>query len=103
MRTNYTPTGTRISLDGDKLRGLRLSLGMTLSEVATVVGCSFAAIGHYEREAMTPGADAINGLRRVFGDALASTGALVTTSWVAAETRHLDERFQERMDDEDAQ
>jgi predicted transcriptional regulator len=103
MRTHHTPAGVKIDLDGNKLRELRLSLGMTLAEVATIVGCSFAAIGHYERESMTPGPDVINGLRRVFGDALASTGALVTTSWVAAETRHLDERFQERMDDEDAQ
>jgi predicted transcriptional regulator len=103
MRTNYTPTGTRISLDGDKLRGLRLSLGMTLSEVATVVGCSFAAIGHYEREAMTPGADAINGLRRVFGDALEQSGALVVRTMAEMENAHLDERFQERMDDEDAE
>ena len=95
MRTNYTPTGTRISLDGDKLRGLRLSLGMTLSEVATVVGCSFAAIGHYEREAMTPGVDAINGLRRVFGDALKQSGALVVRTMAEMENA--------RMDDEDAQ
>ena len=103
MRTHYTPTGTRISLDGDKLRGLRLSLGLTLSEVATVVGCSFAAIGHYEREAMTPGADAINGLRRVFGDALEQSGALVVTSMIEQEHQHMSQRYQERMDDEDAQ
>ena len=103
MRTHYTPTGTRISLDGDKLRGLRLSLGLTLSEVATVVGCSFAAIGHYAREAMTPGADAINGLRRVFGDALEQSGALVVTSMIEQEHQHMSQRYQERMDDEDAQ
>lgn len=80
MRTKYTPTGTRISLDGGKLRGLRLSHGMTLSDVASLVGCSFAAIGHYEREAMMPGADVIDGLRRAFGDALAASGALVVTA-----------------------
>jgi transcriptional regulator with XRE-family HTH domain len=103
MRTHHTPAGMRIDLDGAKLRELRLSLGMTLAEVATIVGCSFAAIGHYEREAMIPGQDAINGLRRVFGDALESTGALVTTSWVENEIRHLDQRFKERMDDPDAE
>lgn len=103
MRTQYTPTGTRVSLDGDKLRGLRLSLGMTLSEVATIAGCSFAAIGHYEREAMTPSADAIAGLRRVFGEALDESGALVVTTMAEIEAEHMERRFQERMDDEDAQ
>lgn len=103
MRTQYTPTGTRVALDGDKLRGLRLSLGMTLSEVASVVGCSFAAIGHYEREAMMPGTDAVDGLRRVFGEALAQSGALVVTTMAEIEAEHMDRRFQERMDDEDAQ
>jgi len=103
MRTQYTPTGTRVALDGDKLRGLRLSHGMTLSEVATVVGCSFAAIGHYEREAMMPGADAINGLKRAFGDALAESGALVVTTMAEIEAEHMERRFQERMDDEDAE
>lgn len=103
MRTQYTPTGTRVSLDGDKLRALRLGEGMTLSEVATVAGCSFAAIGHYEREAMMPGVDAINGLRRVFGDALAQSGALVVVTMAEIEAEHMERRFQERMDDEDAQ
>lgn len=103
MRTHYTPTGTRIELDGDKLRGLRLSLGMTLSEVATIVGCSFAAIGHYEREAMIPGTDAINGLRRVFGDALEQSGALITRTVLQIEHDHMDQRFKDRMDDEGAQ
>ena len=102
-RTHHTPAGLRIDLDGAKLRELRLSLGMTLAEVATLVGCSFAAIGHYEREAMIPGPDAINGLRRVFGDALETTGALVTRSWVDVEAKHLDTRFQERMDAPDAE
>lgn len=103
MRTQYTPTGTRVALDGDKLRGLRLSLGMTLSEVATVVGCSFAAIGHYEREAMMPGVDAIAGLRRAFGDALAESGALIVTTMAEIEAEHMERRFQERMDDPDAE
>ncbi len=102
-RTHYTPTGTRIDLDGAKLKELRLSLGMTLSEVATVVGCSFAAIGHYEREAMIPGVDAINGLRRAYGDAMASTGALVLRTMAEVEHDHMDQRFKDRMDDGDAQ
>lgn len=103
MRTTFTPTGTRIDLDGAKLKELRLSLGMTLSEVATIVGCSFAAVGHYEREAMTPGADAINGLRRVFGDALTSTGALVVRTMAEIEHEHMDARFKDRMEDGDAE
>lgn len=103
MRTQYSPTGTRVALDGDKLRELRLSLDMTLSEVATKVGCSFAAIGHYEREAMMPGIDAINGLKRVFGDALSQSGALVVMTMTEIEAEHMERRFQNRMDDEDAQ
>ena len=79
MRTHHTPAGVRIDLDGAKLRELRLSAGMTLADVAKRAGRSFAAVGHYEREAMTPGQHAIDGLRRVFGDALAESGALTIT------------------------
>ena len=103
MRTHHTPAGVRIDLDGHKLKELRLGLGMTLAEVATVVGCSYSAIGQYEREGMIPSADVINGLRRVYGDALTSTGALVVTSMIEQEHQHMSQRYQERMDDEDAQ
>lgn len=103
MRNHFTPTGTRIDLDGPKLKELRLSLGMTLAEVATVVGCSYSAVGQYEREGMIPSPDVINGLRRVFGEALTSTGALVVRTMAEIETAHLDQRYQERMDDEDAE
>jgi predicted transcriptional regulator len=103
MRTHHTPTGTRIDLDGPKLKELRLGLGMTLGEVATIVGCSYSAIGQYEREGMIPSADVINGLRRVYGDALTSTGALVVRTMAEIENAHLDQRYAERMDDEDAQ
>jgi len=79
MRTFFTPQGTRIDLDGVKLRGLRTSQGLTLAALADLVGCSFSAIGHYERESMCPGSARLDGLRRVFGAALESSGAIVVT------------------------
>lgn len=76
MKSFWTPNGTRIYLDGDALRGLRKSQGLTLADVGMRAEVSFSAVGHYEREAMCPGPEAIAGLRRVFGEALETSGAL---------------------------
>lgn len=77
-RHRYHPkTGDRVELDGAKLRELRASQGLTLSDVARRADVSVAVVSQWEHEAAVPGVDGLAGLRRVFGDALAASGAVV--------------------------
>jgi len=92
-------TGARTSLDGVTLRAIRGA--RSIPDVARSIGCSVASLSVWETEGGCPSTESIEALRRFYGATL--DDAITVESWVAAETRHLDERFQERMDDEDAQ
>jgi len=79
MRSIDRDTGAIIDLDGDKLKGLRTSQGLTLADVADKAGVSFGFVGHIEHERCCPGLAVIARLRIVFGSALEQSGAIVVT------------------------
>lgn len=96
--------GTRIELDGDRLRTLRLAGEWTQADVAEHIGCTSAAVSSWETETRCPSLPQIDRIVDLFGAKLSRTGAIrVTRGWVAEEENHLDKRFQERMDDPDAE
>jgi transcriptional regulator with XRE-family HTH domain len=95
--------GTTISLDGDRLRGLRLSAELTQREAAESIGCTAAAVSTWETETAVPSLPQIERIRALYGAALEESGAVLVETWVQREARHLDERFKERMDDPDAE
>jgi transcriptional regulator with XRE-family HTH domain len=95
--------GTSIHLDGERLRGLRLSSGWTQKSVAVDIGVTAAAVSAWETEACCPSLPQIERIRAVFGDALEESGAIVVETWIQRESRYLDKRYRERMDDPDAE
>jgi len=72
-------SGTIVRLDGERLRGLRESQGLTQVELAEQVGCSAAAVSTWESEKRCPRLAQCEALRLVFGKALAESGALELT------------------------
>ena len=69
-------SGTRIELDGDRLRSLRERNGWTQREVAADLGCTAAAVSTWETESCCPSLPQIARLRLLFGDALFFSGAV---------------------------
>ena len=68
--------GTRIELDGERLRSLRESNGRTQREVAADLGCTAAAVSSWETETCCPSLPQVGRLRALFGDALDLSGAV---------------------------
>lgn len=79
MRSIDRGSGAIIDLDGDKLKGLRTSQGLTLADVAERAGISFSFVGHIEHERCCPGLAVVERLRDVFGSALEESGAIIVT------------------------
>ena len=88
-------------IDGVRLRAMRGT--QSIPDVARLVGCSVASLSVWETEGACPSTESVEALRRFYGDALTSTGALVVTSMIEQENQHMNQRYQERMDDKDAQ
>lgn len=100
MRVTYTRDGTRIELDGDRLRALRTERGLTLAGVGDSIGRTAAAVCSLEHERWLPTLETCDALGRVFGKDLHKTGAIrVVKGWVAAEEKHMDEMHDKRMRD----
>lgn len=68
--------GTRIELDGERFRALRLSTGQTQADVAEHIGCTSAAVSSWETEARCPSLPQIERIVDLFGKKLERTGAL---------------------------
>jgi predicted transcriptional regulator len=68
--------GTRIELDGERLRALRLSSERTQADVAEHIGCTSAAVSSWETEARCPSLPQIDRITDLFGKKLERTGAL---------------------------
>jgi len=93
--------GTRIELDGERLRELRLSTGRTQGSVASSIGCTSAAVSSWELEVRCPSLPQIDRITEIFGKSLALCGAIrVSTGWVADEENHLDDMHQKRLGDD---
>ena len=73
-------TGIKTTLDGARLRELRQSQQLGIAELASKTGMSTGSISAIEREAQMPSADTIAALTRVFGSALAESGAILVAS-----------------------
>lgn len=100
MRVTYTRDGTRIELDGDRLRALRVERGLTLAGVGDSIGRTAAAVCSLEHERWLPTIETCDALALLFGRDLSRTGAVrVVRGWVAAEEKHLDEMHDKRMRD----
>jgi len=72
--------GTRIELDGGRLRSLRESNGWSQRQLAADIGCTSAAVSTWETELCCPSLPQISRLHRIYGDALAESGAVVVTA-----------------------
>ena len=68
--------GTTIRLDGDRLRVLRESRGLSQRALAVQVGCTGAAVSSWETESHVPSLPQISRILDVFGRDLAKSGAL---------------------------
>lgn len=68
--------GTRIELDGIRLRELRIANGWTQRDVADTVGCTAAAVSSWEIEDRCPSLPQCSRLADAFGVALHKTGAI---------------------------
>jgi transcriptional regulator with XRE-family HTH domain len=68
---------TTIVLHGARLKKLRLSLGLTQSQVAASIGCTKAFVGHLEAERAMPSVQTAEALRDLFGVALHDARALI--------------------------
>lgn len=79
MRVTYTRDGTRIELDGDRLRKLRESRGLTLEGVGHAVGRTPAAICSLEHERWAPSLATCDALEAFFGVQLRRCGAIRVT------------------------
>lgn len=100
MRVAYTREGHRIELDGERLRAIRQSRGMTLDEVGAACGRTAAAICSLEHERWLPSLDTCDALKALFGKDLMRIGALrVVGGWIAEEEKHLDKLHRQRMRD----
>ena len=72
--------GTRIELDGERLRALRLASERTQSDVADAIGCTAAAVSSWELEVRCPSLPQIDRIADLFGRTkLARCGALKVT------------------------
>ena len=71
--------GTVIRLDGERMRELRASAGQSQSDVADAVGCTAAAVSTWETESRCPSLPQIARLFKVYGSALAESGALTVS------------------------
>ena len=71
--------GTTITLDGDRLRGLRESNGWSQRSVALDLDCTAAAVSTWETESRCPSLPQITRLRALFGASLEGSGALKVT------------------------
>ncbi len=80
-----------------------MSAEMTQRETAGAIGCTAAAVSAWETETAVPSLPQIERIRAVFGDALEESGAIVVETWIQRESRYLDKRYRERMDDPDAE
>ena len=98
MRVTYTRDGARIELDGERLRSLRESRGLTLEGVGSACDRTAAAICSLEHERWLPSVATCDALAALFGDELRRTGAVrVVRGWVADEERHMDKMYRKRM------
>lgn len=70
-------TGLRTTVDGTKLRELRISQDMSGAVAAQKAGIAQATLHAIEAERAVPTADTIAALRGLFGDALSNSGAVV--------------------------
>ena len=70
-------TGLRTTVDGARLRELRISQDMSQSIAAQKAGISQATMHAIEAERAVPTTETIAALRSLFGDALSSSGAVV--------------------------
>lgn len=66
-----------IRMDGQALRGLRLSLGWTQAEFAERIGKTKPYVCHLERERVMPSVATAEDIVNVLGHAAADSGALV--------------------------
>lgn len=69
-----------VRLDGGRLAELRRAHDLSLAEVGDACGVSTAAACAWEAERYCPTAPSVDGLRELYGDALASSGALTVES-----------------------
>ena len=76
MRIAYTRDGSRIELDGDRLRSLRQSRGLTLQAVGEACGRTAAAICSLEHERWLPTVETCDALKALFGRDLVRVGAI---------------------------
>jgi predicted transcriptional regulator len=68
--------GTRIELDGERFRALRLSTNQTQADVAEHIGCTSAAVSSWETETRCPSLPQIERIVDLFGKKLERSGAL---------------------------
>jgi transcriptional regulator with XRE-family HTH domain len=71
--------GTIIVLDGERLRSLRESNGLSQRALAARLGCTGAAVSSWETELCIPSLPQIARITTVFGEALSASGAIVVT------------------------
>ena len=76
MRVAYTRDGSRIELDGERLRSLRQSRGLTLQAVGAACGRTAAAICSLEHERWLPTVETCDALKALFGRDLVRVGAI---------------------------
>ena len=72
-------TGQRTAVDGERLRGLRRSMGLSLASVAATTGLALATISALETESMSPSTASIEKLQKIYGAALRESGAITVT------------------------
>jgi len=80
MRVTFNrDTGQRTALDGERLRGLRRSMGLSLASVASTTGLALATISALETESVSPSSASIAKLQKIYGAALHESGAITIT------------------------
>jgi transcriptional regulator with XRE-family HTH domain len=67
---------TTVSIDGARLRELRLSMGLSQEQVGTAVGRTKMWVSQVEMEKTMPSIDATMALQEFFGVAAADYGAI---------------------------
>jgi DNA-binding XRE family transcriptional regulator len=70
-------TGLRTTVDGGKLKELRISQDMSGAVAAQRAGIAQATLHAIEAERAVPTTETIAALRSLYGDALARSGAVV--------------------------